>query len=175
LLVFAVLREAAQVTTPTSKPYTILIVDDDPGLLQLLTDGLELLGQFRVVRAANGEEGLERFFEMRPDCVIIDVKMPRLDGYQLVRALRGDPESAATPLILLTALAQDHQQFVGLALGADQYLIKPVTPSVLVEAVRHAMLIGEQDRLARMEALLAESEDDEDWPRPSGAIAKPEG
>ncbi len=142
-----------------SQLYTVLIVDDDPDLLQLLTDGLELLGNFRVVRAVNGEQGLEQFFEVRPDCMIIDVKMPGLDGYQLVRALRGDPESAGTPIILLTALAQEHQQFAGLALGADQYLVKPVTPRELVAAVQRAVLIGEEDRLARMQALLAQGEE----------------
>ncbi len=138
--------------------YTVLIVDDDPDLLQMLTDGLELLGNFRVVQAANGIQGLEQFFETRPDCMIIDIKMPGLDGYQLVRALRGDPESAATPLIMLTALAQERQQFAGLALGADQYLIKPVTPRELVAAVQRALLIGEADRQARMQALIAQSE-----------------
>jgi DNA-binding response OmpR family regulator len=144
-----------------TRAYTVLIVDDDPDLLQLLTDGLELLGNFRVVQAANGIEGLEQFFETRPDCTIIDVKMPGLDGYQLVRALRGDPDSAATPLIMLTALAQEQQQFAGLALGADQYLIKPVTPRELVAAVQRALLIGEADRQARMQALLAQSEEAE--------------
>jgi DNA-binding response OmpR family regulator len=139
-------------------PYTVLIVDDDPDLLQLITDGLELLGNFRVVQATDGIEGLEQYFAVHPDCVIIDVKMPGLDGYQLVRALRGDPESAGTPLIMLTALAQEQQQFAGLALGADQYLIKPVTPRELVAAVKRAVLIDEEDRRARMQALLAQSE-----------------
>ncbi|HLW01406.1 MAG TPA: response regulator [Ktedonobacterales bacterium] len=141
--------------------YTVLIVDDDPDLLQLLTDGLELLGNFRVVQAADGIAGLEQYFEVQPDCMIIDVKMPGLDGYQLVRALRGDPASAETPLIMLTALAQEQQQFAGLALGADQYLIKPVTPRELVAAVKRALLIGEEDRRARMQSLLAQSEEAE--------------
>ncbi len=141
--------------------YTVLIVDDDPDLLQLLTDGLELLGNFQVVQAADGIAGLEQYFEVHPDCVIIDVKMPGLDGYQLVRALRGDPASAETPLIMLTALAQEQQQFAGLALGADQYLIKPVTPRELVAAVKQALVVSEEDRHARMQALLARSEEAE--------------
>ena len=141
--------------------YTILIVDDDPDLLQLLSDGLELLGNFQVVRAANGIAGLEEFFAVRPDCMIIDIKMPGLDGYQLLRALRGDPESGATPLIILTALAQDQQQFAGLALGADQYLIKPVTPRELVAAVKRAVLIGEEERQASMQVLIEQSQDTE--------------
>ena len=145
-------------TTGTRHSYTVLIVDDDPDLLQLLTDGLELLGNFRVVQAVDGIQGLEQYFAVRPDCMIIDIKMPGLDGYQLVRALRGDPESAGTPLIMLTALAQDHQQFAGLALGADQYLIKPVAPRELVTAVQRVVLIGEEDRRAQMEALIAQSE-----------------
>ena len=150
--------------------YTILIVDDDPDLLQLLSDGLELLGHFRVVRAANGIAGLEEFFAVRPDCMIIDIKMPGLDGYQLLRALRGDPESAATPLIILTALAQDQQQFAGLALGADQYLIKPVTPRELVAAVKRAVLIGEEERQVSMQALIEQSQDTE----PEVALAPPQ-
>ena len=144
--------------SPRGENYTVLIVDDDPDLLQLLTDGLELLGNFRVVQAVDGIAGLEQYFEAHPDCVIIDVKMPGLDGYQLVRALRGDPASAETPLIMLTALAQEQQQFAGLALGADQYLIKPVTPRELVAAVKRALVISEEDRHARMQVLLARSE-----------------
>ena len=141
------------------KSYTVLVVDDDPEIMQLLTDGLELLGNFTVVQAEDGEQGLVHFFEVHPDCVIIDVKMPNLDGYQLVRALRGDPESAATPLIMLTALAQEKNKFVGLAFGADQYLVKPVTPRALIEAIHRAVLTSEEDRQERLRALLAEEEE----------------
>ena len=59
-----------------NKRYTVLVVDDDLDLLQLLTDGLELLGNFTVVSSTDGVQGLERFFEIRPDCMIIDVKYP---------------------------------------------------------------------------------------------------
>src|SRR5215472_3367227 len=90
--------------------YSVLIVDDNKELLQLLTDALEQLGRFKVVTALDGIEGLERYFEMRPDCMVIDIMMPGLDGFQLVKALRGDPESAKTPLIFLTALAQDRDR-----------------------------------------------------------------
>src|SRR5215469_13710294 len=122
-----------------NKRYTVLVVDDDLDLLQLLTYGLELLGNFNVVSATNGEEGLERFFEVRPDCMIIDIKMPGLDGYQLIRALRGDPESASTPLIILSALAQEQNQFAGLALGADDYLVKLASIYDVVAAVQRVI------------------------------------
>ncbi len=144
--------------SPGGESYTVLIVDDDPDLLQLLTDGLELLGEFHVIQAEDGVQGLELFFETRPDCVIIDVVMPGLDGYQLVRALRGDPESASTPLIMLTALAQDKNRFVGLAFGADQYLVKPVTPRELVNAVHRAVTVGSAERQERMQRLVEQSE-----------------
>ncbi len=133
--------------------YTVLIVDDDPDLLQLLTDGLELLGHFRVVQAVDGIEGLKQYFAVQPDCVIIDVVMPGLDGYQLVKALRGDPASAETPLIMLTALAQDKDAFVGLAAGADQYLVKPVKLRCLVEAVQRAVEITSEERQRQLLAL----------------------
>jgi DNA-binding response OmpR family regulator len=142
--------------TATEQRRTILIVDDDSELLHMLTDGLELIGDFRVVQAGNGEEGLEQFYEAHPDCVIIDIKMPGLNGYQLVQALRGDMDSASTPLILLTALAQDKDKFVGFAFGADQYLVKPVMPSALVAAVQRAIMTSEQERIERLQALAEE-------------------
>jgi len=137
----------------------VLIVDDDRRLLQLLTDGLELLGHFNVVRAENGIQGLEQFFDVRPDCVVIDVVMPGLNGYQLVRALRGDPDSAATPLVLLTALAQEKNRFTGLASGADRYLVKPVTPRELVNTVCQAITISEAERTHHLSTLITESDD----------------
>ena len=152
----------------SSRQYTILVVDDDPDLLQALTDGLELLGHFSVVSASDGLQGLEMFFATRPDCVIIDVKMPGLDGYQLVRALRGDAESASTPLILLTALAQEQHQFAGLALGADAYLIKLVDIREVVATAQRVVLISEEERQQRMQALLEQSEVvEDDWLDPS--------
>ena len=151
-----------------NKRYTVLVVDDDLDLLQLLTDGLELLGNFNVVSATNGEQGLERFFEVRPDCMIIDIKMPGLDGYQLIRALRGDPESASTPLIILSALAQEQNQFAGLALGADDYLVKLVDINEVVAATQRAVQLSPRDREKRMQALLDRVEAaGDDWLEPS--------
>ena len=139
--------------------HTVLIVDDDRRLLQLLSDGLELLGHFNVARAENGIEGLEQFFAVHPDCVVIDVVMPGMDGYQLVRVLRGDPDSAATPLVLLTALAQEKNRFTGLAFGADRYLVKPVTPRELVNTVQQAILISEAERTRQLYTLITEDDD----------------
>ena len=144
------------------KRYIVLVVDDDVALLQTLTDGLELLGNFQVEQATNGDDGLEQCYEIHPDCMVIDIKMPGLNGYQLVRALRGDQETAAIPLIMLTALATEPQQFAGLASGVDQYLVKPVMPDELVAAVQRAVRVSEQDRLHRMQSLLEQSEGEAD-------------
>jgi CheY-like chemotaxis protein len=133
---------------------SILVVDDNRELLQLLTDTLEKLGRFKVETAVDGIEGLERYFVMRPDCMVIDIMMPGLDGYQLVKALRGDPASARTPLIFLTALAQDRDRFAGFVAGIDQYLVKPVRPQELVAAVRQALALSDTERNQRQRALV---------------------
>lgn len=141
---------------PASKSFTVLIVDDNRELLDLITESLTLLGDYTVLTADNGADGLARAVEMRPDCMVIDIKMPGLDGYQLVRALRGDPATAALPLVILTALTQDHYRFAGLLAGADQYLTKPITPPDLVAAIQGAIRLSEAERARRMDALLDE-------------------
>jgi CheY-like chemotaxis protein len=136
--------------------HTILLVDDHSELLEFMTDALRELGDFDIVTALNGEQGLERYYEVRPDCMVIDIRMPGLDGYQLVRALRGDPETAQTPLVILTAMAQDVNRVASLAAGADQYLIKPVDPVDLVAAVHRAIQQSGEERLRALRTLLDE-------------------
>jgi DNA-binding response OmpR family regulator len=117
----------------------VLVVDDNQDLLLLVAESLSQLGGFQVATAENGIQGLERYYETRPDCVIIDVKMPGLDGYQLVRALRGDSSSRMTPLVILSALIQERERMAGLLSGADRYLMKPVAPAELVAAIQHVL------------------------------------
>ena len=135
---------------------TILLVDDNHDLLALITESLTLLGGFTVVTADNGADGLARAVELRPDCVVIDVRMPGIDGYQLIHALRGDPETGALPLVILTALTQDHFHVAGLLSGADQYLTKPIKPPDLVAAIQESIRLSEADRRGRLQALLDE-------------------
>src|SRR5579885_3590333 len=138
------------------QPITVLIIDDNLELLEVLSEGLELAGPFSVVTASDGAQGLESCLTYHPDCLVIDVKMPELNGYQLVRALRGDPETAEIPLILLTALAQDYERFAGLAAGTDRYLIKPVTPRELAAAIRDVLALSAQEREQRYTQLVEE-------------------
>src|SRR5271166_4897445 len=118
---------------------TVLIIDDDPDLLPLLADTLHVLTDWIVITATDGAMGLERFYEAVPQCVVVDVKMPEIDGFQFIRAVRGDPSSRGIPIVVLTALPQDKDRFVGLASGADKYLVKPVDPVDLVAAIRSAI------------------------------------
>lgn len=139
-------------TIPT--PYSVLVVDDDDDLIDLMRRSLTRIGNFTVYTAGDGATGLRQYYAHRPHCMVIDVRMPKLDGYQLVKVLRGDPDSATTPLILLTAMATDRDQFAGMASGADLYLIKPVTPQVLAEAVHTAIARSEAEREADQAMLL---------------------
>jgi two-component system alkaline phosphatase synthesis response regulator PhoP len=143
-------------TPPPTNHLKVLLVDDNTALLQTLQVALEALGPFAVTSATNGADGLERYFEVRPDCIVIDVKMPELDGYQLVRALRGDPDSAGTPLVMLTALGREKDELAGMLSGADIYLIKPVPPQELVAAIRRAVALSDADLRQRQLRLLDE-------------------
>ncbi|HKD75852.1 MAG TPA: response regulator [Ktedonobacterales bacterium] len=125
---------------------TVLIVDDNPDLLTIFQRHLSEFEGFAVVTAVNGVDGLERFNETKPDCIVIDVKMPELDGYQMTRALRGDPASADLPLVILTALSQDVDRLRGILSGVDEFLVKPVKPSQLAQVLRTLLAQSAQER-----------------------------
>jgi DNA-binding response OmpR family regulator len=132
---------------------TVLIVDDNQELLEVFRDGLPLAGPFTVLTAQDGAAGLQTYYDQRPDCVVIDIKMPNLDGYQLVRAFRGDPETVDTPLIVLTALPQEQAEFASLVAGSDQFLVKPIMPRELAGAIQRALLVSDEERVQRLQRL----------------------
>ena len=102
----------------------ILLVDDDPWIVRMVTSVLSKRGH-RIHAASDGEEGLQKALELRPDLIISDVMMPKLDGWALLRALRAHPALMQTPVLLLSALSTDEDRIRGLRLGADDYLPKP--------------------------------------------------
>jgi CheY-like chemotaxis protein len=102
----------------------VLIVDDDPWILRMVSTLLEKRG-YAISTAGDGEEGLMRADQLKPDLIITDVMMPKLDGWSLVRALRSRPELALVPVIFLTALGGEEDRIKGFRLGADDYLPKP--------------------------------------------------
>lgn len=112
--------------------YRVLIVDDDEDARVLLIRALSKAGlALEVTTAADGRQALELVVQVRPHAVITDVMMPRLDGVQLCSALRADPCTAATPIIIVTALEEESDRRRGLAAGADDYFTKPFPAAIL--------------------------------------------
>lgn len=136
--------------------HTVLVVDDNMDLLELLHEGLST--GFTVRLAHDGAEALESVFQAPPDCVIIDIRMPELNGFQFIHAMRGDPATMAIPLIILSAMPEDQGLLAGLLSGADRYLTKPVVPSELVPVIYEAIALKQDERDARMRALLEREE-----------------
>lgn len=120
----------------------ILIADDEEGIIALVSATLGLDGEYRVLEAKNGEEALRIAKEERPDLVIVDILMPRIDGFDVCRMLKSDPETKPLKVILLTALAQDFDRKKGIEVGADDYFVKPFNPTSLLERVEE-MLVSE--------------------------------
>ena len=132
----------------------VLVIDDNPTIVELIKYAVNLQGSYEVVVAYDGVEGLERVYTERPDCVIIDVKMPRMDGYQLVRCLRGDARTANTPLIILSAMTRDEDQMTGLLSGVDEYMTKPFKPSALNATIERVLRLTPTERQQRMDYLV---------------------
>jgi two-component system alkaline phosphatase synthesis response regulator PhoP len=113
---------------------TVLVVDDDPVIQKLLQVNFEMEG-YDVVVAGDGEEGLALAREERPDLVLLDVMMPKMNGLDVAAALRSDKVTEAIPIIMLSAKAQASDVQAGLDLGVDDYVTKPFDPLELLERV----------------------------------------
>jgi DNA-binding response OmpR family regulator len=110
---------------------TILVIDDEALLREDIVEELEDEG-YRVLQAGDGHEGLKQILQHQPDLVICDITMPRKNGYELLKEVRGDHGiSAEMPFIFLSALADKEHVVAGLKLGADNYMTKPVDFDVL--------------------------------------------
>lgn len=112
----------------------ILYIEDEADLQWLVKHILESAGGFEVLVCGSGAEGLRCMESFAPDLVLLDVMMPEMDGFGVLRALRARPEGAAVPVVFLTARTQEGDEYG--ALGADGVIAKPFEPSVLVEQVR---------------------------------------
>ena len=111
---------------------TILTADDDPQLLRLITRNLQLEG-YEVLAASDGQQALEQIEQQSPDLVLLDVMMPRMDGFSVCHKVR---EFSSVPIIIVTARGQDQDKVRGLDLGADDYLTKPFSVEELLARVR---------------------------------------
>lgn len=112
----------------------ILYIEDEADLQWLVKHILESVGGFEVMVCGSGAEGLRSMEDFAPDLVLLDVMMPEMDGFSVLRALRARAESAAVPVVFLTARTQEGDEYR--ALGADGVIAKPFEPSLLLEQVR---------------------------------------
>lgn len=116
----------------------VLVADDDPDILSLVTLRLERDG-YEVIGAPDGERAVEEALERTPDLALIDVSMPKLDGYEVTERLRQHEPTSATPIILLTARVQDSDVARGIEAGADDYVRKPFSMADLRTRVQAAL------------------------------------
>jgi phosphate regulon transcriptional regulator PhoB len=113
----------------------ILVVEDEPDIRKLLNYNLAQ-ERFKVLEAEDGEKALKILQREKPDLIILDVMLPGLSGLEFCRGLRGRPETARLPILMLTAKAAEADRVVGLEIGADDYLTKPFSPRELVARVK---------------------------------------
>lgn len=112
----------------------ILVVDDEVYIVHILEFSLRMEG-YEVVTALDGEQALEKVKTERPDLIVLDIMMPKLDGYEACRRLKGSPETGDIPIILLSAKGRNVDQKIGIDAGADDYITKPFSPRKLVEKI----------------------------------------
>jgi DNA-binding response OmpR family regulator len=118
-----------------SSSSVILVVDDEPFIRRALTFVLNREG-YETATACDGVEAVETIRTLRPRLVFLDVMMPGRDGYDVCRAVKGDPELRSTYVILLTARGQEQDRAEGMRAGADEYMTKPFSPSHVLARVR---------------------------------------
>ena len=110
----------------------VLIVDDEKNIVDIIAFNLKREG-YEVIKAFNGEEGVEKTFSEEPDLILLDIMMPKLDGYEACKKIR---EKKNTPIIMLTARAEEVDKVLGLELGADDYVTKPFGVRELMARVK---------------------------------------
>jgi DNA-binding response OmpR family regulator len=119
----------------SSKSTRVLVVEDDPDIAMLLARSLTRAG-FAVDQMSSGADVLPTLRRSLPDLLLLDLLLPGLDGIEICRALRADRSTAALPIIMLTARAEESDRIVGLELGADDYITKPFSPNEVVARIR---------------------------------------
>jgi CheY-like chemotaxis protein len=138
---------------PTQPLKTVLVIDDDATITRLLRDVLQTLGPYRVITAIDGAQGLAACVDALPALILIDLRMPELDGAQAVRAIRGDPHTANIPIIMISAYSQHAERMRCLYSGADYYITKPFDLDALETTIARALAIDPLERAERQRAL----------------------
>jgi two-component system alkaline phosphatase synthesis response regulator PhoP len=126
----------------------ILVVDDEPDILEFLRYNLEKEG-YEVATASNGEDGIALAEKEHPDLIILDIMMPKLDGVEVCRQLRSKPQFDRTVITFLTAREEDYSQIAALDVGGDDYITKPIRPRVFLSRVK--ALLRRSERIDEVE------------------------
>ncbi|MCE9628166.1 MAG: response regulator [Candidatus Eisenbacteria bacterium] len=127
----------------------ILVVDDEIYIVHILDFSLGMEG-YEVVTALDGEQALEKARTEKPDLIVLDIMMPKLDGYETCKRLKADATTKDVPVILLSAKGRNVDQKVGFEVGADDYITKPFSPRKLVERIN--AILGHGTSQQRMQA-----------------------
>lgn len=126
----------------------VLVIDDEPDVILLCRVNLEFEGH-EVLEAGSGEEGLEIAERQHPDLIVLDIMLPRQDGFAVLRRLHEQESTKDIPVVLLTAKAGEDDQMRGWKIGADEYVTKPFSPLALTEAVARVAGMTAVEREAR--------------------------
>ncbi len=116
----------------------ILVVDDEINITQILQFSIGAEG-YEVITAQNGEEAIDKARREQPDLIILDIMMPRIDGYEACRILKANPMTKNIPVVLLTAKGRDIDKRLGQEVGAIDYIVKPFSPNKLIDKI-HKLL-----------------------------------
>jgi two-component system alkaline phosphatase synthesis response regulator PhoP len=127
----------------------ILVVDDEVYIVHILDFSLGMEG-YEVVTALDGEQALEKVAQQKPDLIVLDIMMPKLDGYETCKVLKSREETRDIPVILLSAKGRNVDQKTGFEVGADDYITKPFSPRKLVERIN--AILGQNSSQQRMQA-----------------------
>lgn len=128
---------------------TILIADDNRQIASVLEEYLKREGHTTAV-ASDGEEALKLFEHLKPDAVLLDVMMPKIDGFSVCREIR---KSSAVPIIMITARGEDYERIMGLDIGADDYIVKPFSPGEVMARLRAVLRRMEREKPEEAQAL----------------------
>jgi DNA-binding response OmpR family regulator len=126
----------------------ILIIEDDPGTVRFLVYTLEHEG-YNVLPVTDGMEGLKKAQDEHPDLIILDVMLPGMDGYEICHRLRQKPETLTVPVLMVSGRARQDDKNVGLRMGADDYLTKPVDPETILAKVE--TLLASTNKIVNVE------------------------
>jgi diguanylate cyclase (GGDEF)-like protein len=130
----------------------ILIIDDDQAIRNMLTAILE--NDYEITSTDNSFDGLRRVREEAPDLVLLDINMPLFDGYELCRLLKADPATKEIPLIFITSLSSTDYETKGLEIGAADYIVKPINPSIVLARVKNQIQVKlQRDHLKRIASI----------------------